>query len=237
MANFLIIAASSTIGQSTCDLLKRENHNLYTTSRSETKIIPDMILDATDFEAVDQAFLNAKQKFGQIDGVVNFSGSLLLRAAHLTSKDQYQEVINSSLTTSFAIARAAGRHMDKGGSVVFIASAAASIGLVNHESISAAKAGVIGLALSASATYADKNLRFNVVAPGLVATNLTKNITASQQSLEYSTSMHSLGRIGKPEDIARAVVFLLDPKNDWITGQVLNVDGGLSSSKTRIRSK
>ena len=49
--------------------------------------------------------------------------------------------------------------------------------------------------------------------------------------------MHSLGRIGKPEDIARAVVFLLDPKNDWITGQVLNVDGGLSSSKTRIRSK
>ncbi len=236
MANFLIIAASSIIGESTCDLLKRQNHNLYKTSRSEAKIIPDMILDASDFEAVDQAFLNAKQKFGQIDGVVNFSGSLLLRSAHLTSKDQYQEVINSSLTTSFAVTRAAGRHMNNGGSVVFISSAAASIGLVNHEAISAAKAGVIGLALSASATYAEKNLRFNVVAPGLVATSLTKNITANQQSLEYSTSMHSLGRIGKPEDIARAVVFLLDPKNDWITGQVLNVDGGLSSSKTRIRT-
>lgn len=236
MANFLIIAASSTIGEATCDLLAKEGHNLYKTARSQDKIIPDMILDASDFDAVDEAFLKAKQKIGQIDGVVNFSGSLLLRAAHLTNKEQYQEVINSSLTTAFAVARSAAKHMNKGGSVVFISSAAASIGLANHESISAAKAGVIGLALAASASYAEKNLRFNVVAPGLVATNLTKNITTSPQALEYSTSIHPLGRIGKAEDIARAVIFLLDPKNDWITGQILNVDGGLSSLKTKIKS-
>ncbi len=90
---------------------------------------------------------------------------------------------------------------------------------------------------SAAATYAHRNLRFNVVAPGLTETDLTDKIIQNKAALDYSLNMHPLGRIGKPEDIARAVVFFLDPVNNWITGQVLNVDGGLSTLKTHVNPR
>ena len=85
-------------------------------------------------------------------------------------------------------------------------------------SIAAAKAGVIGLALSAAASYAARNIRVNCVAPGLIDTPLATRITGNEAAL---------GRIGKPEDIANMIEFLLDPSNSWITGQVFGVDGGL----------
>ena len=173
---------------------------------------------------------------GEIEGVVNCSGSLLLKSAHLTTQEQYQDVINASLTTAFATVRAAGKYMNKGGSVVLISSAAAMEGLANHEAIAAAKAGIIGLTLSAAATYASSNLRFNAVAPGLVETSLTQQLTSNETSRKFSESMHALGRLGKPEDIARAIVFLLDPANDWITGQILAVDGGLSCIRPKMRA-
>ena len=121
----------------------------------------------------------------------------------------------------------------KNGSVVLFSSAVHAIGLANHEAIAAAKAGVVGLAKSAAATYASAGLRFNVVSPGLVATPLTEKITCQPRARAYSLSMHPLGRLGEPDDIARAVIFLLDPCNTWITGQVFSIDGGLSSLKTQ----
>jgi NAD(P)-dependent dehydrogenase (short-subunit alcohol dehydrogenase family) len=229
MANFLIIAASSDIGSATCELLKSAGHKVFTTSRGQSKITPDFILDATDFDAVDSVF----KQVGEIDGVVNCCGSLLLKPAHLTSKEQYQAVVEASLTTSFAVVRSCGKYMTKGGSVVLISSAAALEGLANHEAIAAAKAGINGLALSAAATYASNNLRFNVVAPGLTETSLTASLIANETSRKVSENMHALGRIGKVKDIAQAIFFLLNPENDWITGQVLAVDGGLS----RVRPK
>jgi 3-oxoacyl-[acyl-carrier protein] reductase len=229
MAHFLVIAASSGIGQATVELLKQAGHTVFTTARDSRKIEPDAVLDATDFEAVDAVFKQA----GELDGVVNCSGSLLLKSAHMTSKEQYQAVIDASLTTAFATVRGAGKNMTKGGSVVLVSSAAAMEGLANHEAIAAAKAGVIGLTLSAAATYAGMNLRVNAVAPGLTQTPMTAALTGSETSRKISESMHALGRLGKPDDVARAIVFLLDPQNNWITGQVLAVDGGLS----RVRPK
>ncbi len=232
MAHFLIIAASSGIGQATATLLKEAGHTVFTTARDHNKIMPDAVLDATDFEAVDAVFKQA----GDIDGVVNCSGSLLLKSAHLTTKEQYQSVIDASLTTAFATVRAAGKHMNKGGSIVLISSAAAMEGLANHEAIAAAKAGILGLTLSAAATYAGQNLRVNAVAPGLTETPLTAALTGNETSRKFSESMHALGRLGKPEDIARAIVFLLDPANSWITGQVLAVDGGLSRVRPKMKA-
>jgi 3-oxoacyl-[acyl-carrier protein] reductase len=233
MANFLIIAASSTIGQATVNLLKHMGHNVYTTARTNKKIQADALLDAADFAAVDEVFQRAKQHFGQIDGVVNFAGSLFLKPAHLTTQEQYEQTIRSCLTTAFATVHAAGKHMLAGGSVVLISAVVANTGLPNHEAIAAAKAGVAGLTRSAAATYAENKLRFNAIAPGLVSTELTKKIINTPSALNYSLSMHPLGRIGTVEDIARAVIFFLDPKNNWITGQVLNVDGGLGNLKTK----
>jgi NAD(P)-dependent dehydrogenase (short-subunit alcohol dehydrogenase family) len=126
--------------------------------------------------------------------------------------------------------------MNKGGSVVLVSSAAAMEGLANHETIAAAKAGILGLTLSAAATYAPMNLRVNAVAPGLTETPLTAALTGNETSRKFSEAMHALGRLGKPEDVARAIVFLLDPVNSWITGQVLAVDGGLSRVRPKMKA-
>ncbi|MFM9889672.1 MAG: SDR family NAD(P)-dependent oxidoreductase [Rickettsiales bacterium] len=232
MAHFLVIAASSGIGRATTQQLRHAGHTVFTTARNGDKITPDAVLDATDFDAVDEVF----QQAGALDGVVNCSGSLLLKSAHLTTHAQYQSVIDASLTTAFATVRAAGKHMGQGGSVVLVSSAAAMEGLANHEAIAAAKAGVIGLMRSAAATYAPANLRFNAVAPGLTETPLTAALTGNDTARKFSESMHALGRLGTPDAIARGIVFLLDPANDWITGQVLAIDGGLSRVRPKLKA-
>jgi 3-oxoacyl-[acyl-carrier protein] reductase len=234
MAHFLVIAASSGIGQATTAMLKNNGHRVFTTARNDAKITPDAVLDATDFEAVNAAF-KAANAVEPLDGVVNCSGSLLLKPAHLTSKEAFEGVVSASLTTAFATVQAAGKHMTSGGSVVLISSAAALEGLANHEAIAAAKAGIIGLTLSAAATYAGQNLRFNAVAPGLVDTPLTAALMGNETSRKFSENMHALGRLGHADDVARAIVFMLDPANNWITGQVLGVDGGLSSVRPKLK--
>ena len=105
--------------------------------------------------------------------------------------------------------------------------------MANHEAIAAAKSGVMGLALSAAATYAPRNLRVNCVAPGLVDTPLAARITSNEAALKASTALHALGRIGRPEDVASGIAWLLDPANDWVTGQVLGIDGGLGTLRPR----
>ena len=231
MAHYLIIAASSGIGKAVVKALELQGDTVFTTARDQSKIKPNAILDATDFDAVNEVFKQA----GAIDGVVNCSGSLLLKSAHTTSKEQFKEVMDASLTTAFATVRAAGMHMKNGGSVVLISSAAAMSGFANHEAIAAAKAGIIGLTLSAAATYANNNLRFNAIAPGMTDTPMTAQLVSNATAFNASKSMHPLGRIGSPEDIARAIVFLLNPENSWITGQVLAVDGGLSRVRPKVK--
>jgi NAD(P)-dependent dehydrogenase (short-subunit alcohol dehydrogenase family) len=119
--------------------------------------------------------------------------------------------------------------MKKGGSVVLMSTAAAHVGLPNHEAIAAAKAGVEGLARSAAATYASRGLRFNVVAPGLVETPLSERITSSEAGRKASLAMHPLGRLGEPGEVAGVVSWLLGAESSWVTGQVFVVDGGLSA--------
>jgi NAD(P)-dependent dehydrogenase (short-subunit alcohol dehydrogenase family) len=245
MANYLIIAGTSSIGYVTAEKLLQLGHRIIITGRDEnkTKSLANklntdfLLIDATQFEQVNSAFEAAINNLGSLDGVVNCSGSLLLKPAHCTSINEFEQTISINLTTAFAVCAAAGKYLSSsGGSVVLISSAAALIGLSNHEAIAAAKAGIIGLAQSAASTYAPKNLRFNVIAPGLIETTLTKKLTSDPISRKISESMHPLGRIGKPEDIAEAIIFFLNPNNSWVTGQVLAIDGGLSSLNKKIKA-
>lgn len=243
MANYLIIAATSDIGAQVAEKLTQQGHNLWLTARKDTigtlASKPDTqhsVLDATDFDAVDQTFEVAKKALGGLDGVLCCAGSLLLKPAHLTTWDEYLDVIQANLTTGFAVVRSAGKHMhNTGGSVVLVSSAAAVRGVANHEAIAAAKGGIISLTRSAAATYATANIRFNVVAPGLTVTKMTAELVKSNLSYKASEALHALRRLGKTEDVASAITFLLDPNNSWITGQVMAVDGGLSTLMPRIK--
>ncbi len=241
--NFLIFAGTSTIAEALIEKLKIFEVNVIFTSTSEEKaqIIKNkfgyeyLICDATDFNQMEEAFKKTKEKLGTIDAVANFSGSILIKAAHQTSYDEYLSVIHKNLTSCFAITKVAPKYMDNGGSVLFISSIAAQIGIANHEAIAAAKGGIDALVRSAACTYATKNIRFNAVAPSLTASNLSKNLTSNETMLKASQAMHALGRIGKVEDIARACSFLLNPDNSWITGQIITVDGGfLLKNKVKI---
>ncbi|MFO0855817.1 MAG: SDR family oxidoreductase [Phycisphaerales bacterium] len=187
-------------------------------------------VDAQDFDAVDAVF----QSHSQATGAVNLVGSILLKPAHMTSYQEFSQTLDQNLRTAFAVTRAASKSMKAaGGSVVLVSSCAARIGLSNHEAISAAKAGIEGLVRSAAATYAPSKIRFNAVAPGLVATPMSKRITDNEAALKTSVAMHPLGRIAQPEEVARAIQYLLESESDFVTGQVLAVDGGLASLKTR----
>jgi NAD(P)-dependent dehydrogenase (short-subunit alcohol dehydrogenase family) len=242
--NYLIIGGTSGIGLSVAEKLLAAGHQVFITGRDAQKAelvatnlnTPYAILDATQFADVEAIFELAKDKLGSLQGVVNCAGSLLLKSAHITSQADYEKVISANLTTAFATIRSAGKTLTKeGGSVVLVSSAAALSGIANHEAIAAAKAGVIGLALSAAATYASFNVRINVVAPGLVETPMTAALTKTELSRKASEAMHALGRLGKADEVASAILFFLNPDNSWITGQVLAVDGGLSTIRPKAK--
>jgi 3-oxoacyl-[acyl-carrier protein] reductase len=195
-------------------------------------------LDATDSAAVERCVAEVSEKHGRVDGVVNCAGSLLLKPAHLTTDVEWTAVLGANLTSSFHILRAAAGRMMKtgGGSIVFMSSAVAQRGMINHEAIAAAKAGVAGLALSAAASYARYNIRVNCVAPGLTRTPLTQALTKNEASLKLSAALHPLGRIGEPDEVANAIRWFLSPDQSWVTGQLLAVDGGLSTVQPRAQA-
>jgi 3-oxoacyl-[acyl-carrier protein] reductase len=235
---YLIFGATGGIGSALAHTLLARGHRVIASARDPQKLAllssalgtPPLLADATSSAEVAEAFAEA----GPVDGVVNCVGSLLLKPAHITTDDEWSAVLRTNLDSAFYILRGAAKAMmATGGSVVLVSSAAARLGLQNHEAIAAAKAGIIGLTLSAAATYAPRNIRINCVAPGLTDTPLTARITGNEASAKASTAMHALGRLGAAQDVANMIAFLLDPANAWITGQTFGVDGGLGT----VRSK
>lgn len=242
---YVILGASGGIGSAVSRRLAREGAQLILAARSKERLetlskeigAEPFILDSAGLDDVQSVVDHAVETHGRLDGIANCIGSLLLKPAHLTSESEWESVLSTNLGSAFAVVRAAARTWKReGGSIVLVASAAASLGLANHEAIAAAKAGIIGLARSAAATYARSGTRVNVVAPGLVRTPLTQQIFDNPVSEKASRDLHPLRGLGEPEDVASAIAWLLDGEQSWVTGQVIGVDGGLATLKTRPSS-
>lgn len=189
-------------------------------------------MDATQPESIQQALASIMQTHGRIDAVVLAVGSVLLKSAHRTSLDEWHATITQNLHAAFYVTRAVTEKMQRqagGGAILLFSTAAAQIGFANHEAIAAAKAGVEGLARATAASYAPRNIRVNVIAPGLVDTPLAQPITTNAAALEASRQMHPLGRIGVADDVAHIAEAVLT--STWMTGQVVVVDGGLAGIK------
>jgi NAD(P)-dependent dehydrogenase (short-subunit alcohol dehydrogenase family) len=238
----LVIGAAGGIGSALVRRLVASGGKVFLAGRDASRLeslatelgMPWGTVEATDPDAVDALADRAASELCGLDGLANCAGSILLKPAHLTSTADWNATIATNLTSAFGCVRAAGRLMKgEGGSVVLVSSAAARVGLANHEAIAAAKAGIIGLVLSAAATYAKQKVRFNAVAPGLVRTPLSKGLLSSELAEKASVGMHPIGRLGEPDEVAAAIQWFLDPAQGWITGQVLGIDGGLADLRGR----
>jgi NAD(P)-dependent dehydrogenase (short-subunit alcohol dehydrogenase family) len=238
---YIVFGATGGIGSETARRLTKEDRRVVLVGRSGSKLAElsqelkaeSFEIDVADPDPVEEVARKVFEEHGRLDGMINCAGSLLLKPAHLTSQEDWKLTMRANLDTAFSVVRAAGKVMTDGGSIVLVSSAAARLGLANHEAIAAAKAGVLGLMLSASATYGSRGLRFNAVAPGLVRTPMTERITRSETATKASEAMHAMGRLGEPGDIASMIAWLLDPEQSWVTGQVFGVDGGLATVRTR----
>jgi NAD(P)-dependent dehydrogenase (short-subunit alcohol dehydrogenase family) len=238
----LVVGAAGGIGQALSRRLAERGARLVLAGRDMEKLEAlaveiggaPRVIDARDVASMQAAVDATVADHGRIDGAVNLAGSILLKPAHLTTPEEWAETMATNLTTAFALVRAAAPAMSRngGGSIVLMSSAAARIGLVNHEAIAAAKAGVIGLMLASAATYAPRNVRINAVALGLVKTPLSARLTANEASRKVSEAMHALGRLGEPDEVASLIAWLLLDAN-WVTGQTFGIDGGLGTVRAR----
>ena len=234
---FVIVGGSGGIGSAIARSLAADGARVVLAARTLDRLYPiadamgavALEVDAADFGEMEALLTEVRGRYDRVAGVVNAVGSILLKPAHLTSEVELAETMRLNMQTAFATVRAAAKVMTDGGSVLLFSSSAAEVGLANHEAIAAAKGAVAALTRSAAATYAPRKLRVNAIAPGLVATPLSSRITGNAKSLELSTSMHPVGRIGTPEDIVGPARWLLDPASDWVTGQVIEVDGGMAA--------
>lgn len=240
--SYLILGGSGGIGSALARALAARGARLMLAGRNLARLealahelgVQHSAVDARCFHLVQDVTQKLLEHSGRVDGIACCVGSIVLKPAHATSEADLQGALETNLFSAFAAVRAAASlPRDRPTSVALVSSVAASIGLANHEVIASAKAAVEGLVRSAAATYVGRAMRINAVAPGLVRTPLSARLLANEALENASAAMHPLGRVGEPEEIATVLAWLLSEQSSWVTGQVLHVDGGLSSLRTR----
>ena len=183
--------------------------------------------DIADSSAVEAMVANVVKEFGTIDILVNNAG-ITRDALLMRMKDEdFAKVLNTNLKGVFYCTKAVSKLMMKkrSGRIVNMASVVGLVGNAGQTNYAAAKAGVIGFSKSAAKELASRGITVNVVAPGFIGTDMTAGLPESVK--EKMLTDIPLGRMGEPEDVANAVLFLASDQASYITGQVVNVDGGM----------
>ncbi len=221
--NYIIVGASSGIGAQLAEQLVREGHHVLGLSRTASSAGEHEVYDvmtAGDIHSLPES----------IDGFIYCPGTISLKPFRSMRMEQFREEMEINFFGAVQTLKQClkGLKKSENPSVVFFSTVAVQQGMPFHSSISSAKGALEGLTRSLAAEFAPK-IRVNCIAPSLVDTPLASKILNSEERKEASAKRHPLKRVGEAKDIAAMCKFLLSEEATWITGQVISVDGGMSS--------
>lgn len=224
--NILIVGGTSGIGKNLVDSLDWNTWNIYSASRNGDSLagseITHIPLDVTQPLPALDALPET------LHGFVYCPGSINLRPVKMLKEEAFRKDMELNFFGLVRVFKAIFPKLQEGSSLVFFSTIAVGTGMPFHSSIASAKGAIEGFARSLAAEFAPK-FRVNVIAPSLVDTPLATRLLNNEQKREKMAERHPLKRTGKAEDISQMAAFLLSEQSSWITGQVLGVDGGLST--------
>jgi 3-oxoacyl-[acyl-carrier protein] reductase len=236
----LVTGASQGIGQACALKLARSGATLALAARSQDKLqqLVSQIeaaggkaaafpLDVSDEEQIKSTFKAVIAQFGKIDVLVNNAGITRDQLVMRMKRGDWDSVLNTNLTSAYLCTQQAIGSMlrQRWGRIVNITSIFGQMGQAGQANYAASKAGLIGLTMAIAREVGSRNITCNAVAPGFIETAMTSNL--GDDFKQNAVKMIPLGRVGSPEDVASAVAFLASDEASYITGHVLNVNGGM----------
>ena len=242
-----VMGANSAIAQELIQLCVNSGQEVIAAGRDiavlealygQTSSVHIVEAQACDSASVDRAFETAASMGKQVNGYAHCVGSILVAPLTKTTDSQIDNVMQVNLLSAMYGLRAFLRQakaQGQGGSAVLVSTCATGIGVPNHETIAAAKAGVEGLAKSAAATHAADNIRINVVAPGLTDSPIASAFLKSDMMRAASAKQYPLQGVNTPAEVAQAMHWLLSDGASRMTGAVLNVDGGFRNIRPLVK--
>ena len=235
--NIIVTGASGGIGNAIIKKLNEAGANILASGTRIEKLeelkknfeeIKILKFDISQSNKIEEFIENATSELGgSLDGIVNNAGITQDNLAIRMSLDEWQKVININLTSTFLMSKFAIKKMlkNKSGKIVNITSVVGHTGNLGQANYTASKAGIVAMSKSLATEYAKKNININCISPGFIKTAMTDKI--EDKFKEVIISKIPSARLGEPEDIANAVLFLSSDQSNYINGETLHVNGGM----------
>jgi NAD(P)-dependent dehydrogenase (short-subunit alcohol dehydrogenase family) len=226
----LVSGGNRGIGLAIARRMTEAGHTVAVTYRSSPPPpeIPGLHCDVTDPAAVEQALADFTRDHGPVEVLVANAGMTLDKLVLRMTDEEFTRVLDTNLTSTFRLARLVSRDMVKArwGRIIFVSSMIAYLGAPGQTNYAASKAALTGLARSLTWELGRRNITVNVVAPGLIETDMIKEVTGART--EHLLSGTPMGRLGQPEEVAAVVNFLASEEAGFVNGAVIPISGGLA---------